>query len=250
MRRNVLTGAIASVALVLTACGGTQTKTATGGDSASDGKPAVEIAWNSPQETTQDQVTLKGTVTRHAHVKVRGHRAAVVGTKWSKVVQIRKKGENTFSVTATREGYESGHVDASVTRKLSTAEKAELRRKAAERRRQEAARRAERRREEAARRANARALESAESYLSSGSFSKKGLYEQLSSSSGEGFTEAEAQYAVDHVGSPWKKEAVEAARSYLSSGSFSRSGLLEQLSSSAGEGFTYEEALYAVNKVY
>lgn len=58
------------------------------------------------------------------------------------------------------------------------------------------------------------------------------------------------QYAVDHVGSPWKKEAVEAAKSYLETSSFSRSGLLEQLSSSAGEGFTEEEALYAVNKVY
>jgi hypothetical protein len=243
-----------SVLLAVAGCGGTQTKTTTVGDSASDAKPAakpaVEIAWNSPQETTQDQVTLKGTVTRHAHVKVGGHRAAVVGTKWSKVVQIRKKGENTFSVLATRKGYDSGHVDASVTRKLSTAEKAELRIRRAERRREEAARRAERRREEAARRAGARALEAAKSYLRSGSFSKKGLYEQLSSSAGEGFTAAEAQYAVDHVGSPWKREAVEAAKSYLQSGSFSRSGLIEQLSSSAGEGFTYEEALYAVNKVY
>ena len=147
----MLTGAIAPLALVLTACGGTQTKTATVGDSASDAKPAVDRL-NSPQEPTQDQVTLKGTVTRRAHVKVRGHRAAVVGTKWSKVVQIRKKGENTFSVTATRKGYDSDHVDASVTRKLSTAEKAELRRKAAERveRRQRAARNAVERRQRAA----------------------------------------------------------------------------------------------------
>ena len=33
-------------------------------------------------------ITLKGTVTYGAHVKVSGHRAAVVGTKWSKVVKL------------------------------------------------------------------------------------------------------------------------------------------------------------------
>ena len=46
-------------------------------------------------------------------------------------------------------------------------------------------------------------------------FSKQGLYEQLSSSYGEGFTQAQAQYAVDHVGADWNKEAVQSARSYL-----------------------------------
>ena len=81
-------------------------------------------------------------------------------------------------------------------------------------------------------------------------FSKQGLYEQLSSSAGEGFTPAEAQYAVDHVDADWNKEAVESARSYLEMSPMSRADLIQQLSSSAGEGFTYEQALYAVNKVY
>ncbi len=81
-------------------------------------------------------------------------------------------------------------------------------------------------------------------------FSKQGLYEQLSSAAGEGFTPAEAQFAVDHVDVDWNKEAVESARSYLNMTSFSRAGLIEQLSSSAGEGFTLEQATYAVNKVY
>ena len=67
---------------------------------------------------------------------------------------------------------------------------------------------------------------------------------------GEGFTQAEAQYAVDHVGADWNKEALESARSYLEMSPMSRNALIEQLSSSAGEGFTYEQALYAVNKAY
>jgi len=102
----------------------------------------------------------------------------------------------------------------------------------------------------AERRADRRALQSAESYIAMSGFSKKGLYEQLSSSAGEGFTQAEAQYAVDHVDADWNKEAVESARSYLRISPMSRNELIEQLSSSAGEGFTYEQALYAVNKVY
>ena len=40
-----------------------------------------------------------------AKVKVSGRRAAVVGTKWSKVVQIKKHGENVYRVTATKKGY-------------------------------------------------------------------------------------------------------------------------------------------------
>jgi hypothetical protein len=121
---------------------------------------------------------------------------------------------------------------AVVTRELSAAEKAVIRQEKAERR------------------ANRRALESAQNYLAMSGFSKQGLYEQLSSSAGEGFTQAEAQYAVDHVGADWNKEAVESARNYLEMSPMSRADLLDQLTSSAGEGFTYEQALHAVNKVY
>ena len=93
-------------------------------------------------------------------------------------------------------------------------------------------------------------LDKAEDYLSYSAFSKQGLYEQLSSDAGEGFTEAEARYAVEHVHANWKQQAVKKAKDYLDYQSFSRQGLYEQLSSSAGEGFTPEEAQYAVNKVY
>ena len=93
-------------------------------------------------------------------------------------------------------------------------------------------------------------MQSAESYLAMSGFSKQGLYAQLSSSAGDGFTQSQAQYAVDHVDADWNKEAVESARSYLEMMPMSRAELIEQLSSSAGDGFTYEQALYAVNKAY
>jgi hypothetical protein len=245
--RKVLLGLTGLLALALAACGETQTKTVTAKAPAATEtattetadvaaapapKPTVEISWDSPQQTTRDRVTLKGTVSYGAHVKVSGHRAAVSGTKWSKTVRIKSHGENVFHVTATKKGYDSSDTDASVTRKLSPAEKAVIRQEKAERR------------------ANSRALESAESYLEMSGMSKKGLYEQLSSSAGEGFTAAQAQYAVDHVDANWKQEAVQSARSYLDMQPMSRNELIEQLSSSAGEGFTYEQAVYAVDKVY
>ena len=46
---------------------------------------------------------------------------------------------------------------------------------------------------------NANALEKAKTYQSSMSMSKQRIYEQLTSSYGEGFTKEEAQYAIDHL---------------------------------------------------
>jgi len=80
-------------------------------------------------------------------------------------------------------------------------------------------------------------------------FSRAGLIHQLSSSAGEGFSKADATFAVDHLNVNWNEQAVESAKSYMSMGGFSRAGLIEQLSSSAGEGFTYAQAVYAANAV-
>jgi Host cell surface-exposed lipoprotein len=94
------------------------------------------------------------------------------------------------------------------------------------------------------------AIESAQSYLGMGGFSRKGLIEQLSSSAGEGFPRADAEFAVDHLHPDWNKEAVKSAKSYLEMGGFSKSSLIEQLSSSAGEGFTPAQAQYAADTAY
>jgi hypothetical protein len=193
----------------------------------------LNVNFVGPTQTTSDQVKLKGGVAlKGAKVKVNGKPATVHGRHWSFVVAIGHKGDNRYNVVAFKAGHPKEKTTAIVTRNLSAAEKAVIRQEKAERR------------------ANRRALESAQSYIAMSGFSKQGLYEQLSSSAGEGFTQAEAQYAVDHVDADWNKEAVESARSYLQMMPMSRAELIEQLSSSAGEGFTYEQALYAVNKAY
>jgi hypothetical protein len=195
--------------------------------------PEVSVDYTGPSSVHSDSVVLKGTVDpATAHVRVKGQSVKVRHGRWTLPVTLTKHGDNTFRVVAARKGYVKSSTTATITRELSAAERAAIRR------------------EKAQRRANRRALESAESYLSMSGFSKQGLYEQLSSSAGEGFTQAEAQYAVDHVDADWNKEAVESARSYLDMSPMSRSELIQQLSSSAGEGFTYEQAVYAVNKAY
>ena len=98
------------------------------------------------------------------------------------------------------------------------------------------------------------AAESAREYLDNGAFSKQGLLQQLTSDSGEGFTEKQARYAIKLIEKNgevnWKEEAVESAREYLDNDSFSKQGLFEQLTSEYGEGFTEKQARYAVEKVY
>ncbi|HEX4670737.1 MAG TPA: Ltp family lipoprotein [Solirubrobacteraceae bacterium] len=195
--------------------------------------PRVSVSYTGPSSVRSDNVVLKGTVDpAKAHVRIKGHSVEVRHGRWNLPVTLTKHGNNTFRVVATRTGFVKDTTTAVVTRKLSAAEKAVIRQQRAEHR------------------ANERAVQSAESYLEFSAFSKQGLYEQLSSSAGDGFSPAQAQYAVDHVHADWNKEAVKSARSYLQTSPMSRSELLDQLSSSAGEGFTYEQALYAVNKVY
>jgi hypothetical protein len=195
--------------------------------------PEVSVNYTGPSNVHSDNVVLKGTVDpANAHVRVKGQSVNVRHGRWKLPVTLTKHGDNRFRVLATRKGYVKSSTTATITRELSAAERAVIRR------------------EKVARRANRRALESAENYLALSGFSKQGLYEQLSSSAGEGFSQAEAQYAVDHIDADWNKEAVESARSYLDMSPMSRNDLIQQLSSSAGEGFTNEQALYAVNKAY
>ena len=92
------------------------------------------------------------------------------------------------------------------------------------------------------------AIESAQSYLDFGAFSESGLIEQLSSPYGEGFSKADAEFAVSHIKVDWNAEAAESAATYLENGSFSRQGLIEQLESEYGEGFTHAQAVYGVNQ--
>ena len=92
------------------------------------------------------------------------------------------------------------------------------------------------------------AIGSAKSYLEFSAFSKKGLVQQLSSDAGDGFSKADATFAVEHIKVDWNKQAAKSAESYLETSHFSRKGLIEQLESSAGSGFTHAQAVYGVDK--
>lgn len=87
------------------------------------------------------------------------------------------------------------------------------------------------------------ALGSAETYLSMGGFSKKGLREQLQY---EQYSDSEIDYAIKHCNADWKKQAELSAQSYINTSNFSRSELLEQLKF---EGFTDEQAEHGVEAV-
>ena len=86
------------------------------------------------------------------------------------------------------------------------------------------------------------ARESAEDYLDTSAFSRKGLIDQLEY---EGYSTKDATYAVDAVSPNWNEQAAKAAKDYLDSSSFSRSGLIEQLEY---EGYTKQQAVYGVNQ--
>lgn len=84
------------------------------------------------------------------------------------------------------------------------------------------------------------AREQAESYLDFAAFSRTGLIKQLEF---EGYSAADAEFAVDAVSADWMEQAVKKAESYLELTSFSRSGLIDQLEF---DGFTSAEAEHGV----
>jgi hypothetical protein len=93
------------------------------------------------------------------------------------------------------------------------------------------------------------AVDAAQGYLGMGSgFSDQGLVKQLTSSAGNGFTEAQAEYAINHLHPDWDAQAVDAAKGYMRIGGFSRASLIQQLTSSYGSGFTEAQAEYAASQ--
>lgn len=93
------------------------------------------------------------------------------------------------------------------------------------------------------------AIDAAKDYLSMEGFSRQGLIDQLSSSYGNGFSTADATFAVDHIKVNWNAQAVRAARAYLDFEPFSRQGLIDQLTSAYGSQFTLAQATYAADRV-
>ena len=87
------------------------------------------------------------------------------------------------------------------------------------------------------------ALKSAKNYLSIMAFSKSGLKRQLEF---EGYSEEEAEYAVNNCEANWDEQAAKSAKNYMSIMSFSKNGLIEQLEF---EGFTNSQAQYGASAV-
>jgi Host cell surface-exposed lipoprotein len=92
------------------------------------------------------------------------------------------------------------------------------------------------------------AIASAVDYLDFQAFSRAGLIDQLSSKYGEGFSNADAVFAINHIDVDWYEQAAAAAKDYLDFDSFSRQGLIDQLESEYGEAFTHAQAVYGVNQ--
>lgn len=93
------------------------------------------------------------------------------------------------------------------------------------------------------------ALKKAQSYASTMYMSKQGIYEQLVSEYGEGFTPESAQYAIDNLNVDWNANALKKAKSYQDNLNMSKKAIYDQLISSYGEQFTEEEAQYAIDNL-
>lgn len=77
--------------------------------------------------------------------------------------------------------------------------------------------------------------------------SRQGIYDQLVSSYGEGFSKTAAKYAVDHLKTDYNRNALEKAKMYQSDEHMSREKIRVQLTSSYGEKFTVSQANYAIS---
>lgn len=86
-------------------------------------------------------------------------------------------------------------------------------------------------------------MKTAEAYLDYTAFSRSGLVKQLEY---EGFSAADAEYAVSHITVDWTAQADASAKAYMAYSSFSRKSLIAQL---VYEGFTPEQAAHGATSV-
>ncbi|MFV8315325.1 Ltp family lipoprotein [Mycobacterium sp. 23] len=87
------------------------------------------------------------------------------------------------------------------------------------------------------------AVRTAKDYLDMAGYSRAGLIKQLQY---EGFSVADATYAVDSLSVDWNAQAVRTAKDYLDMSGYSHSGLVKQL---MYEGYTAAQAEYGVSAV-
>ena len=80
--------------------------------------------------------------------------------------------------------------------------------------------------------------------------SKKAIYDQLTSDSGEKFSSNAANYAIANIKANWNKNALQKAKDYQEEQNMSPDAIYDQLTSDSGEQFTPDEANYAIQLVY
>jgi hypothetical protein len=90
------------------------------------------------------------------------------------------------------------------------------------------------------------AVVKAQSYSDNMYMSKQGIYDQLTSEYGEGFSKAAAKYALKHIKADYKKNALVKAKSYYEDMNMSKNAVYDQLISKYGEQFTKKQAKYAI----
>lgn len=76
--------------------------------------------------------------------------------------------------------------------------------------------------------------------------SKKAIYDQLTSDSGEKFSSNAANYAIANIKANWNKNALQKAKDYQEEQNMSPDAIYDQLTSDSGEQFTPDEANYAI----
>src|SRR4051794_4409716 len=126
-------------ALAITGCGAATSGTngsgqpqqpaAAGGQTQTQSAPAptptVDLSISNDNATVySDSYVLRGIVTRGAKVRVDGDRAKVRGHRWSVAVRLHGIGDQPFTITAHKRGWDSAESDATLTRKLTAAERA------------------------------------------------------------------------------------------------------------------------------
>lgn len=93
------------------------------------------------------------------------------------------------------------------------------------------------------------ALESAKTYSTIMNMSEAGIYEQLTSKHGNGFTEESAKYAIEKLEVDYNENALESAKTYQKDIGLSRNEIYNQLVSNYGGRFTEEQAQYAIDNL-
>lgn len=180
-------------------------------------------------------------------VEIVAIRQAFEDEEWSKVVELAEDFEKKHK--DSKENTEAQDLKTQAQAKLDEiAKQEEEERKAKEEQEQqaEAERQAAQQRQNEIANASLgekNALSTAQDYISVMGFSRQGLKEQLLY---EGYSDAEAEFALNHLTVDWNVQAEKVAKNYIDTMSFSRQGLLEQL---LYEGFTQEQAEHGVSAV-